>query len=147
MNYTPSANDEFMIKRYPHNSLFYEIRLNTLLNSDWEDNCQSHNDFVVVIFDINKPDSFIYAKEFFEKRLKKCINPHENGLSNIILIGNNTDLPPVSIEYIEQINLYCNEKKISFFQASVKENRGVNLTTQTWIEAFDNDVFKFILCK
>lgn len=142
-NYKPSSCDEIMIKKYPFKSRFYEIRMN-ILNNDPGDNDYSHNDFVILLFDISRPDTLIVAKQFFEQRLKACLHPHENGLSNIIFIGNKTDIGEMSSESIDQIKAYCEENKLNLFLVSAKDNKGIDLTIQTLIEAFDNDVFKFV---
>ena len=93
-------------------------------------------DYYILMYDLTDKKSFEFVKGIYEKNLVEKMKK-TNDISNIIFVGNKIDIGKVDDEIIK----YCDEKNISHFEISIKNNLGCIELSQKITEDFDINEF------
>lgn len=81
-------------------------------------------DFIFVFYDVSVCGSFDIAKKYCLHELKEYHKEYMEVTRNVVFIGNKMDVVPRK-ESKEQVETYCTEEKIKFFEISVKNGFGI----------------------
>ena len=137
--YIPTIFIEKNSKEYFYNNKLYILNFNVTpgveeYKNDYEE-LYSESNFILLFLDIGRNDILERAKKYVKKELKNHLFLYSNNCSNIFFIGNKIDL--YSDKCNNDIKLFCEKKKINYFEISVKTNVGINLLIRKIIQTFN----------
>ena len=136
--YIQSNDDERKIKKITQNGRSYNVSVHIPINDKLFDIANPY-DFYLIFFDSSSIESFYFAKELYENKLKEKNNQIKKSLSTVIFIANMIDRNEYRFknECIE----YCKLNNINCFEISVKDGTGISKLTNKIVEIFDCDTF------
>ena len=137
--YIPTIFIEKNSKEYFYNNKLYILNFNVTpgveeYKNDYKE-LYSESNFILLFLDIGRNDILERAKKYVKKELKNHLFLYSNNSSNIFFIGNKIDL--YSDKCNNDIKLFCEKKKINYFEISVKTNVGINLLIRKIIQTFN----------
>ena len=137
--YIPTIFIEKNSKEYFYNNKLYILNFNVTpgveeYKNDYKE-LYSESNFILLFLDIGRNDILERAKKYVKKELKNHLFLYSNNCSNIFFIGNKIDL--YSDKCNNDIKLFCEKKKINYFEISVKTNVGINLLIRKIIQTFN----------
>ena len=124
-----------------------KVNLNIIVTSGVEQYQEDYTevyrncDFFVVCYDVTSNDSFLKAKDIISKDLLPYIFLYNEKFSNIVLIGNKTDLREKCVD-INTVMEYANKYKIVFYESSAKNNNNITSTFNKIIELYHEAIME-----
>ena len=122
-----------------------KVNLNIIVTSGVEQYQEDYTelyincDFFVICYDITSNDSFIKAKEIISKDLLPYFFLYNERFSNVILLGNKTDLKEKNVD-IKKIIEFSKKYKITFLESSAKNNNNISSTFNKIIEIYSEAI-------
>ena len=158
--YIQSNDDERKIKKITQNGRSYNVSVHIPINDKLFDIANPY-DFYLIFFDSSSIESFYFAKELYENKLKEKNNQIKKSLSTVMYdeygykykinydsviacIRNGSQLNRFfkrNPYTYDNINLYCKLNNINCFEISVKDGTGISKLTNKIVEIFDCDTF------
>lgn len=138
--YNPSQIIEKKSKVFSYNTHMYRINFHASpINEDYCEILQQFKyDFIIILFDLTDVHSFDIAVDIFNKIISITpLQMFNKETPNIYLVANKLDLSSQREVHLENIDNFCNEHQIKFFEISVKNSRNVNKMVQSFVKAFD----------
>ena len=135
-NYNESNIDENYVSKIGLENRFYNISFHIPLEENLNEIINNNMDYYILMYDLTDKKSFEFVKGIYEKNLVEKMKK-TNDISNIIFVGNKIDIGKVDDEIIK----YCDEKNISHFEISIKNNLGCIELSQKITEDFDINEF------
>lgn len=136
--YIQSNDDERKIKKITQNGRSYNVSIHIPINDKLFDISNPY-DFYLIFFDSSSIDSFNFAKQLYESKLKDKNNHIKETLSSVIFIANKIERN--EYRFKEECIEYCKLNNINCFEISVKEKTGMSKLTNKIVEIFDCDTF------
>ena len=131
LKYIQSKEDENIIYKVSYNNRIYKINFFVPIHSNIKHTLKNQKDYFILMYDLNNEKSIPFIKKFMEKL--EPLYKKNKYLSNIIFLGNKLDLKEANKDIIN----YCEEKNISHFEISIKNNFGIDELIQTITQDFN----------
>ena len=136
-NYNESNIDENYVSKIGLENRFYNISFHIPLEENLNEIINNNMDYYILMYDLTDKNTFEFIKDIYEKNLIERFKK-TNDISNIIFVGNKIDIGKVDNEIIQ----YCDDKNISHFEISIKNNLGCIELSQKITEDFDMNEFQ-----
>ena len=136
-NYNESTIDENYVTKICLDNRFYNISFHIPLKDNLNEIINNNMDYYILMYDLTDKNTFEFIKDIYEKNLIERFKK-TNDISNIIFVGNKIDIGKVDNEIIQ----YCDDKNISHFEISIKNNLGCIELSQKITEDFDMNEFQ-----
>ena len=138
--YIPTLGSEIKKKIVSYNTHKYQLNFFVTSGNDYKDDYTEYYnnaDFFLVFYDITNKKSFDCIKNIIQNEIMPFFFSYKDGTSNIILVGNKIDLENERNVKIEEVEKYCKEKKLIYYEISIKTNKNINIMMNTLLKSFD----------
>ena len=138
--YIPTLGSEIKKKIVSYNTHKYQLNFFVTSGNDYKDDYTEYYnnaDFFLVFYDITNKKSFDCIKNSIQKEIMPFFFAYKDGTSNIVLVGNKIDLENERNVKIEEVENYCKEKKLIYYEISIKTNKNINIMMNKLLKSFD----------